>query len=111
MNFLIETLAVGNVPALGNLVNTAITDWIGPVLIGIIAIVAIILLWKRQFAGFLTFAVMAILAALFVFFGGDLFGKNGNLTGQAKKVSKQINMVDLTHVPFSPNDIVKITID
>lgn len=94
--------------ALGNLVNTAISDWIGPVLVGIIAVVAIILLWKRQFAGFLTFAAMAALAAIFVFFGADLFGKNGNISGAGKSVAKKINTVDLTHTTFS-NDFFKLT--
>lgn len=93
--------------ALGDLVNTAISDWIGPVLVGIIAVVAIILLWKRQFAGFLTFAAMAVLAALFVFFGGDLFGKNGNISNAGKDVAKKINTVDLTHTTFSP-DFLKL---
>lgn len=93
--------------ALGDLVNTAISDWIGPVLVGIIAVVAIILLWKRQFAGFLTFAAMAVLAALFVFFGGDLFGKNGNISKAGKDVAKKINTVDLTHTTFSP-DFLKL---
>lgn len=113
MNFIFESaLTFGNTLALGGLVDTAINDWIGPVLVGMIAVVAIVLLWKRQFAGFLTFAVMAILAALFVFFGGDLFGRDGNLTKQAKNVSQEINAIDfdLTHPGFSP-DLLKITID
>ena len=93
--------------ALGDLVSTAISDWIGPVLVGIIAVVAIILLWKRQFAGFLTFAAMAVLAALFVFFGGDLFGKNGNISQAGKDVAKKINTVDLTNTTFSP-DFLKL---
>lgn len=89
--------------ALGNLLNTAISDWIGPVLVGVIAVVAIILLWRRQFAGFITFAAMAVLAALFVFFGGDLFGKNGNLSKAGKDVAKKINTIDVTHTTFSPD--------
>ncbi|MEU4014246.1 hypothetical protein AB0E56_03180 [Microbacterium sp. NPDC028030] len=88
--------------ALGDLVNTAIADWIGPVLVGIIAVVAIVLLWKRQFAGFLTFAAMAVLAALFVFFGGDLFGKNGNISKAGKEVAKRINAIDLTATTYAP---------
>lgn len=93
--------------ALGDLVNSAVSDWIGPVLVGIIAAVAIVLLWKRQFAGFLTFAAMAVLAALFVFFGGDLFGKEGNISKAGKDVAKKINTVDLTHTTFSP-DFLKL---
>ena len=93
--------------ALGDLVDTAISDWIGPLLVGIIAVVAIVLLWKRQFAGFLTFAAMAVLAALFVFFGDDLFGKNGNISKAGKDVATKINTVDLTNTTFSP-DFLKL---
>lgn len=93
--------------ALGDLVNTAIADWIGPVLVGIIAIVAVVLLWKRQFAGFLTFAAMAVLAALFVFFGGDLFGKNGNISKAGKDVAKKINTIDLTGTTYSQDFLTR----
>lgn len=94
-------------PALGELVNSAISDWIGPVLVGIIAVVAIVLLWKRQFAGFLTFAAMAVLAALFVFFGGDLFGKNGNISKAGKDVAKKINAVDLTTTTYAQDFLTR----
>lgn len=93
--------------ALGNLVDSAISDWIGPVLVGIIAVVAVVLLWKRQFAGFLTFAAMAVLAALFVFFGGDLFGKNGNISKAGKDVAKKINAVDLTETTYAHNFLTR----
>lgn len=94
--------------ALGGLVDTAISDWIGPVLVGIIAVVAIILLWQRKLAGFITFAAMAALAALFVFFGADLFGKNGNLSGAGKDVAKKINSIDLTNTTFAPDFLKNI---
>lgn len=94
-------------PALGDLVNSAISDWIGPVLVGIIAVVAIVLLWKRQFAGFLTFAAMAVLAALFVFFGGDLFGKNGNISKAGKDVAKKINAIDLTETTYAQDFLTR----
>ncbi|GLJ62219.1 hypothetical protein GCM10017576_23490 [Microbacterium barkeri] len=93
--------------ALGDLVNTAISDWIGPVLVGIIAVVALVLLWKRQFAGFLTFAAMAVLAALFVFFGGDLFGKNGNISKAGKSVAKKINAIHLTDTTYAQDFLTR----
>lgn len=89
--------------ALSNLVNTAISDWIGPVFIGLVAVVAIILAWKRQFAAFITFAGIAVLAALFIFFGDALFGKNGNLSQAGRDVAKTINTVELTDTSFSPD--------
>lgn len=93
--------------ALNGLLNTAISNWIGPVLIGIIAAVALVLLWKKQFAGFITFAAMAVLASLFVFFGKDLFGKDGNITKAGKDVAKKINVVDISTTTFA-SDFLEI---
>lgn len=89
--------------ALNSLLDTAINNWIGPVLIGIIAVVALVLLYKKQMAGFITFAAMAVLASLFVFFGSDLFGKSGNVTKAGKDVAKKINVVDISTTTFAPD--------
>ena len=94
--------------ALGGLVDTAISDWIGPLFVGIIAVVAVILLWKRQLAAFITFAAVAVLGGLFIFFGDDLFGQNGNLSGAGRDVAEKINTVDLTNSTFAPG-FLKIT--
>jgi len=83
--------------ALSDLVDTAINNWIGPVFVGAIAVVALILLWQRKLAGFITFAAVAVLAGLFIFFGSDLFGQNGNLSGAGRDVAEKINTVDLIH--------------
>lgn len=87
--------------ALGNLVDTAISDWIGPLFVAAIAVVAVVLLWQRKLAGFITFAAIAVIAALFIFFGGDLFGKNGNLSKAGKDVAKKINAIDLTTTTYA----------
>lgn len=88
--------------ALSNLVDFVINSWIGPAFVLIIAGVAIVLALKRQLAAFLSFAAIAVLAAIFIFFGSDLFGKNGNISKAGKDVATKINTVDLTNTTFSP---------
>ena len=94
-------------PALGNLVDSAIADWIGPAFVLIIAAVAIVLALKRQLAAFLSFAAIAVLAAIFIFFGGDLFGKNGNISKAGRDVADKINAVDLTETTYAQNFLTR----
>lgn len=93
--------------ALGNLVDFAINSWIGPAFVLIIAAVAIVLAIKRQLAAFLSFAVMAVLAALFIFFGNDLFGKNGSISKAGKDVATKINAVDLTETTYAQDFLTR----
>lgn len=93
--------------ALSNLVDFAINSWIGPAFVLIVAAVAIVLAIKRQLAAFLSFAAVAVIAAIFIFFGDDLFGKNGNISKAGKDVATKINTVDLTNTTFSP-DFLKL---
>lgn len=93
--------------ALSSLTDTAINDWIGPAFILLVAAVSIVLLWKRQLAAFFSFLAIAAIAGIFIFFGSDLFGKNGNITKAGKDVAKKVNTVDLSTTTFSP-DFLKL---
>lgn len=73
--------------------QTFISGWIAPIFFIIVAAVAIILLWKRQIRELVIFIVIAALCGLLIFFGNDLFGQDGNLTGAANKVAKEINTI------------------
>lgn len=88
--------------ALSNLVDFVVNSWIGPAFVLIIAAVAIVLALKRQLAAFLSFAAIAVLAAIFIFFGNDLFGKNGNVTKASKSVAQKINTIDLAGSTYAP---------
>jgi uncharacterized membrane protein YqiK len=88
--------------ALSDLVSTAISDWIGPVFVAVIAVVAIVLLWQKKLAAFITFAAVAVLAGLFIFFGDDLFGKSGNLSGAGKQAAEKINVINLASTTQAP---------
>lgn len=71
---------------LNNLVNGLINNWIGPAFILIVAVVGLTLAWKRKFNELAMFAGVAAVAALLIFFGPMLFGKDGILTGAGKEV-------------------------
>lgn len=96
-----------NILALGSLVDTAINDWIGPVFVIILAVIAITLAIRKQLAAFLSFALVAVIAGIFVFFGSDIFGKNGNITKAGKDIAKKINVIDLTDTTYS-QDFLKL---
>jgi len=95
-------------PALGDLVNFAINSWIGPLFFIGLAAGALWFAYKRQLAGFLSFAVVAVIAAIFIFFGSDLFGKNGNISKAGKDVATKVNAVDLDNTTFAPG-FLKLT--
>lgn len=66
-------------------------NWIGPILIAIIAVVALILLWQRKIMAFAGFAVVAILASVFVFGGDALFGDGGSLNQTGQNLAGEIS--------------------
>lgn len=73
--------------------QTFISGWIAPIFFIIVAVVAIMLLWKRQIRELVIFIIIAALAGLLIFFGEALFGQDGNITGAANKIVKEINTI------------------
>lgn len=102
-------MPINQLPAFGlsNLTDTAINDWIGPAFLLLVAAVSIVLLWKRQLAAFFSFLAIAVIAGIFIFFGSDLFGKNGNITKAGKEVAKKINTVDLTATTYDQDFLTR----
>lgn len=73
-------------------VRTALVDsWLGPLALIIIAVVAIILLWQRKIMAFASFALVATLATMLIFMGGDFFGENKGLTATGKDLTNKIS--------------------
>lgn len=93
MNLLntIQTLPLG--AGLENLSKTLVKDWIGPIYIVIVAVVAITLLIKKEIRGLVAFLVVAIICGLLVYFGSELFGRSGKLTGAAQKAAGDISYI------------------
>lgn len=78
---------------LSGLTSSLITNWIGPAFLLVIAGIAIVLAIRRQLMAFLSFALVGVLAAIFIYGGAALFGENGSLTKVGKDVAKEVNVV------------------
>lgn len=96
MNFDVLSQKFGQLPlgaGLEGLSKTLVDQWIGPIYIVIVAVVAITLLLKKEIRGLVAFLVVAIICGLLVYFGKDLFGSSGKLTGAAKKAAGDISYI------------------
>lgn len=71
--------------------NTLVNSWLGPLALIIIAVVAIILLWQRKIMAFAGFALVATLATMLIFMGGDFFGSDGTLTTTGKDLTSKVS--------------------
>lgn len=81
--------------------NSIQANWIAPLYIAAIAVFAIIFLKDRQWMKLIGFVGIAAVVGVLVFAGPALFGKDGSLTGVAKKAAGEINTV--TTVDVFPN--------
>ena len=96
MNFDVLSQKIGQLPlgaGLEGLSKTLVDQWIGPIYIVIVAVVAITLLLKKEIRGLVAFLIVAIICGLLVYFGKDLFGSSGKLTGAAKKAAGDISYI------------------
>jgi hypothetical protein len=76
------------------------TDWLGPAFLIVVAAITITLVIKREFRGLIAFGVVAIIGAIFIFFGDTFFGANGSLTKAAVDIANQVNTMLVTWLPF-----------
>lgn len=82
--------------------DTIVNDWLGPIIIAIITVVAITLLIKKQIAGFITFALVAVVASVLVFNADSIFGKDKGITKVGSDFAKTAtNSIDGS--TFDPN--------
>lgn len=90
-----------NIPFAGlqSLQNSLINDWIGPVFFIALAVGAIYFVVNREFRKLAVFAGIAVVVALFIFFGEDLFGQNGQISGVGRRVVSDVNLVN-PYLPF-----------
>lgn len=73
---------------LSALQSTLVRNWIGPILLIIVAIFAIKAAWQRELRQFVTLAIIFALAAVFIYFGDTFFGENGVITRVFEKEGK-----------------------
>lgn len=85
--------AIVSLPAAGldGLWDSFREDWLAPLLIGIVAVAAVMAIWGRKLRDLLVLAAVAVIAGLFVFRGEDLFGgADASLTGAGGDLVDQV---------------------
>lgn len=90
------TFALTSVFAAGldGLVDMFRDDWVGPAMIGLIMVLALISLFKREWRGLFGLLALGVVVGLLVFAGDDLFGsKDATLTGIGNDAAKEINVI------------------
>lgn len=89
-----------NAGGISTLMTQLLDNWIAPAFIFIVAAISLTFLFKRQFRELATFAIIAAVAGAMIFFGIELFGKNGTFSTLAKDGAQTINTITpvwLTH--------------
>lgn len=80
---------------LRGLYDELVSNWLGPIFLIVMAIVAIYFVKNRQFRELAAFIGICVIVALLIFFGDKLFGtgkgSGGTLTNAANKIVEQIH--------------------
>ena len=99
MNLDVLSQKLGQLPlgaGLEGLSKTLVDQWIGPIYI-------VTLLLKKEIRGLVAFLIVAIICGLLVYFGKDLFGSSGKLTGAAKKAAGDISYIQKDNFQWDLN--------
>lgn len=76
---------------LKNISNNLINNWIGPVFLLIVAAVAVKFVVNKQWRELAVTVLIAAIASVLIFAGGDLFGKDKGLTKSSQDLIKQVD--------------------
>ena len=87
---LLQTVLVLVPGALGELVSTFISDWLGPIFLAAVAIFSIKFIKERQFMQLLIFVIIAAIVGLLVYNAESLFGAAGTITEGANELVSQL---------------------
>lgn len=79
---------------LKSVTDEALQNWIRPVFLVGVAVVAIIFIKDRAWMKLISFLGIAAIVGTIVFFGDSLFGSGGSLSGVGKRVGQSVNVVD-----------------
>lgn len=76
---------------LKDLWGTIQSDWIGPLFLAVIAVAAVILVFKKEIRGLIILAVVAAIGGVLIFAGSGMFGDDGTLSKTAQNLANKIN--------------------
>ena len=81
---------------LAGLQEKAINNWIGPAFLLGVAGISIIFIKDRAWMKLLGFLGIAAIVGMVIYFGSQLFGKDGNLTSGVKSLADDVNVVNVS---------------
>ena len=90
---------------LSSIQEKLLTQWIKPAYFIVVALVAVLLLWKKELRALAVFAVVAVVAGLLIFFAKDIFGEgdNGILGGVKQTLTGSVLQVPYEPIPILPS--------
>lgn len=90
--FIFNLVSIVGEGGLGNLGNSIIQNWIGPVFLVGVAAFAIIFIKDRAWMKLVGFVGIAAIVGILIFAGGSLFGgSNSVLVGAAKQEAEKVS--------------------
>ena len=75
---------------LNGLANSLIKNWIGPVFLVIVAVVAFSFVKSQSWTKLIAFVGIAAIVGALIFFGSDLFGQDGVISGMFTNAGKAV---------------------
>lgn len=90
LQLLADTLVTMPGQGLGDLWSTILEDWLTPIYLAAVAVFAIVFLKDRAWMKLISFVGIAAVVGVFVFFGDEIFGDGGSLTGTATDLAGDI---------------------
>lgn len=76
------TFADGNIGGLGSLWKDVKSQWLAPLFLAVVAVMAVVFVKNRQWTALISFVGIAVVVAALMFGGASLFGTDG---GEANK--------------------------
>lgn len=86
LQIFIMNLILAEGKGLNSILDSFITDWAGPAYLIMVICIAIPMIKDRQFRALIIFLIFAAVLGVVIFFGKELFGKEGKATQGAKEL-------------------------
>lgn len=75
---------------LGGIQDKLISNWIGPAFFIMVAVFALYFIKEQQFRKLLAFVGISIVVGILIFYGSEIFDKDGSLVREGKELVTQV---------------------
>lgn len=89
----IQNSLIYNAAGISGVTDSFLNDWVSPIFILVVAATALYFLFNREIRKLLVFLGIAAIVGALVFFGEDMFGKNGSMSKTINKEAQKINTI------------------